>query len=104
MRGKSEDLEKIQKFIAEHGIPNVLRSDISKELTSKHFKQYCIENEIKHELKVLETPEQNGVAAKAKRTIVEMARCLLIQAQKLAKKLLVESYCNCLFFEKPCRH
>ena len=56
-RAQTEPLNKFQTFIAEHGFPNVLRSDNVKEFTSKHFKRYCIENKTKQDFRVPETPE-----------------------------------------------
>ena len=78
---KSEALEKFQEFIAEHGISKVLSSDNGIEFTSKHFIWYCIENRTEQEYIVPETPEQNGMAERANTTVVEMTRCLLLQAK-----------------------
>ena len=78
LRAKSEALEKFHEFKAEQGIPKVLRSDNGKEFTSKHFERYCLKK-TKQEVKV--PPERNGTAEKSNRTIVEMARCLLLQAK-----------------------
>ena len=81
MRAKSEALEKFQEFIAELGNPKVLRSHNGKKFTSKHFKRHCIEDKTKQIFTVPETTKQNGMAERANWTIVEIARCLLIQAK-----------------------
>ena len=41
------------------------------------FDQYCINHGIRHEKTVKKTPQQNGVAERMNRTILERARCLL---------------------------
>lgn len=81
LKHKSEVLSKFKEFVAQNGRPNIIRSDNGTEYTSKMFKDYCVENKIKQEFTVPETPEQNGVAERYNRTIVEMARSLLIEAQ-----------------------
>ena len=81
LRVKSEALEKFKEFVAEQGCPKTLRSDNGTEFTNKNFKNFCTENRIRQEFTVPETPEQNGMAERANRTIVEMARCLLLDAK-----------------------
>ena len=95
LRAKSEALEKFKNFVSERDCPKTLRSDKGTELTNKNFKNVCIENQIRQEFTVPEPPEQNGMAERAKRTLVEMARCLLL---KNAKNVIALSYCNWLFF------
>ena len=50
------------------------------EYTNKNFKNFCTNNKIKFEYTVPETPEQNGVAERYNRTVVETARSLLIES------------------------
>ena len=80
LRYKSEVLEMFKEYIAEHGVPQILRSDNGTEYTSKDFRRLCVENKIKQEFTVPETPEQNGLAERFNRTVVEMARCMLIES------------------------
>ena len=54
-----------------------LRSDNEGEYTSNEFKSYCSEKDIRHEKTVPGTPQQNGVAERMNRTIVEKIRCML---------------------------
>ncbi|GMF38623.1 unnamed protein product [Phytophthora fragariaefolia] len=54
-----------------------LRSDNGGEHTDKLFKAYLNHNGIKHEKPVPYTPQQNGLAERMNRTLVEMARCIL---------------------------
>ena len=56
---------------------------------AKQFKD-CRDSKIKQEFTVPETPQQNGVAERFNRTLVEMGRCLLIEA-KLPKSYWVRA-------------
>ena len=62
-----------------------LRSDYDVEYTSKEFEDYLKKNGIRHERTVPETPEQNGVAERMNRTLVETVRAMLSDS-KLSKK------------------
>ena len=90
MTHKSQVLDKFKEYVAENGTPRTLRSDNGAEYTSSKFKRFCRDSKIKQEFTVPETPQQNGVAERFNRTIVEMGRCLLIQA-KLPKKYWVRA-------------
>ena len=54
-----------------------LHTDNGGEYTAKDFEQYLNVNGILHQLTVRKTPEQNGVAERFNRTIVEMVRAML---------------------------
>ena len=56
---------------------NVLRSDNSREYKSEKFDQYLKSEGIRHELTVPKSPQQNGVAERLNRTLVEMTRSML---------------------------
>jgi hypothetical protein len=58
-----------------------LRSDNGTEYLCSEFESYLEKHGIKHEMTVAYTPEQNGVAERRNRTLVEMARCMMIQSQ-----------------------
>lgn len=47
------------------------------EFTSCEFNEYCKNNGIKRQLTTAYTPQQNGVAERKNRTIMNMVRCLL---------------------------
>ena len=51
-----------------------LRTDNGGEYTSTKFETYLKNEGIRHELTVPKTPEQNGVAERLNRTLVEMSR------------------------------
>lgn len=59
----------------------VLRTDGGGEYTSREFQDYLREQGIRHETTVPKTPEQNGVAERMNRTVVETARCMLAEAE-----------------------
>ncbi len=90
MSNKSQVLDKFKEYVAETGTPRRLRTDNGAEYTSKKFREFCRDSKIKQEFTVPETPQQNGVAERFNRTLVEMGRCLLIQA-KLPKKYWVRA-------------
>lgn len=57
-----------------------LRTDNGREYLSKDFNNFLKEEGIQRQLSVEYTPQQNGVAERANRTLVEMARCMMLQA------------------------
>lgn len=57
-----------------------LRTDNGKEYLSNDFKKFLEDEGIARQLSMEYTPQQNGVAERANRTIVEMARCMLQQS------------------------
>ena len=54
-----------------------LRTDRGGEFTSEKFNAFCRDNGIKRQLTAAYTPQQNGVAERRNRTIMNMVRCLL---------------------------
>ena len=60
--------------------PRTLRLNNGAEYTSRKLKEFCRDSKVKQQFTVPETAEQNGVAERFNCTLVEMERCLLIQA------------------------
>lgn len=58
----------------------ILRSDNGREYINKVFDHFLRENGIKRNLTADYTPQQNGVAERYNRTLVEMARCMLLHS------------------------
>jgi transposase InsO family protein len=90
-----EVLDRFQEFKAQ--IENLtgkkiktLRSDNGGEYTSKCFSDFCIEAGIKREYIVPYNPQQNGVAERKNRSIVEAAKAM-IHDQSLPMFLWVEA-------------
>ncbi|XP_039313806.1 uncharacterized protein LOC105196674 isoform X1 [Solenopsis invicta] len=63
----------------------ILRTDNGREYVNKEFEEYLKFKGIKHQLIVPYTPEQNGVAERTNRTIVEKARCMMQDADSNEK-------------------
>ncbi|GLT36973.1 hypothetical protein SLA2020_113170 [Shorea laevis] len=55
------------------------RSDNGNEYTSFEFDKFCEDASIAHQLTIPYTPQQNGVAERKNRNIMEMARCMLYE-------------------------
>lgn len=53
-----------------------IRTDNGTEYTSHKFENYLRNHGIQHELTVPYTPQQNGIAERMNRTIIEAARCM----------------------------
>ena len=57
-----------------------IQTDNGREYVNREFDEFLKKNGIAHRLTVTHTPQQNGIAERKNRTLVEMARCLLIQS------------------------
>lgn len=82
LRKKSEAIEKSIHFIEKmktqfNAKPKNFRSDRGGEYLSNKFQDYLSDNGIKFECTVGYAPEQNGVAERKNRTLVEAVRALL---------------------------
>ena len=62
---------------------NILRTDNGGEYVSTKFEDYLKSEGIRHECTVPKTPEQNGVAERMNRTLVETMHSMLIDAKLL---------------------
>jgi len=58
-----------------------LRTDRGGEFNSDNFNKFCSDNGIKRQLTAAYTPQQNGVAERRNRTIMNMVRCLLSEKE-----------------------
>lgn len=58
-----------------------LRTDQGGEFTSQNFNDFCAAHGIHRQLTASYTPQQNGVAERKNRTIMNMVRCMLISKQ-----------------------
>ncbi|GJZ98344.1 retrovirus-related pol polyprotein from transposon TNT 1-94, partial [Tanacetum coccineum] len=86
LRSKDEafDSFKIYKAEVENQLGKrikVLRSDRGGEYFTREFDTFCEENGIKHERTSPYTPQQNGLAERKNRTLVEMVNCMLNQSE-----------------------
>jgi len=67
-----------------------LRTDNGGEYISNTFKQYLLETGISHQLTVAYTPQQNGVAERMNRTLIDLVRSMLHSAD-IDKKFWAEA-------------
>ena len=95
MRHKSETFAKFKLWKTE--VENqtrrkikCLRSDNGTEYTDSKFQEFCEQHGIMRHFSVRRTPQQNGVAERLNRTIIEKARCLRLNAG-LAKNFWAEA-------------
>ena len=106
LKAKSECFEKFKEFKvlvekqAECDIKG-LRSDNGGEYTSNVFEMYLKLHGIVHQTSTPHTPQQNGVAERANRTLVEMARSML-HAQKLGLEFWAEAVTNAVYIRNRC--
>lgn len=85
IRSKDEVLEKLREFVKLmqnkfHKKPKVLRSDRGKEYVNKAVKDFLKKEGIEMQLTAPYSSQQNGVAERKNRYLIEMTRCLLIDA------------------------
>ena len=85
MKHKSEVLEKFKEFeataVGDCGSRiGTLRTDNGGEYMSAEFKVYLTSRQIRHQTTVPHTPEQNGVAERMNRTLLEKARSMAAHA------------------------
>nr|GEZ31582.1 retrovirus-related Pol polyprotein from transposon TNT 1-94 [Tanacetum cinerariifolium] len=73
-----------------------LRTDDGLEFCNREFKQLCIESGIARHLTVAGTPQQNGLAERMNRTLMDKVRCLLIQS-RLPKTFWEEATCTAVY-------
>ena len=76
----------------------ILRTDNGGEFTSNKFEEYLKSEGIHHEYTIPKTPEQNGVAERLNRTLVETVRSMLIDS-KLPHKFWAEAVYSRIFTE-----
>lgn len=85
IRNKFEALEKLEEYVEMaktqfNKKPKILRSDNGGEYTGKRVRAYLKRNGIIGQFTAPYTPQQNGVAERKNRYLVEMARCMLLDA------------------------
>ena len=79
----------------------VFRTDNGGEYTSNKFEDYLKAEGVRHERTVPKTPEQNGVAERLNRTLVETTRSLLIDS-KLPHKFWAEALATAAYIRNRC--
>lgn len=67
-----------------------LRTDNGLEFNEKEFNKFCADQGIARHCTCVDTPQQNGVAERMNRTLLERARCMLFSAG-LGKRFWAEA-------------
>ena len=80
LEAKSEVISSLKKFVLRVVTPKKLRQIKAKAFFSELFKMYCLYAGILQEKTIPETPQQKSLAERCNRTLLEMARCLLIDS------------------------
>ena len=80
LKAQSEALAGLKEFVLSLGTPKKQRQDNAKEFLLEQFNMYCLDAGILQAKTIPETPQQNGLAERCNRTLLEMARCLLIDS------------------------
>ena len=85
LKRKSEVEEKVKEYVkmvkTKFGrVPKKIRSDNGGEYSGKSLKDFLISEGIKQEFTAPYTPQQNGVAERKNRSLVEMTRCMLVDS------------------------
>ena len=95
MRNKDESFDMFKKYKTE--VENqkdkrikVLRSDRDGEYFPQEFTNYCEENGLIHQRSTPYTPQQNGLAERKNRTLVDILNAMIISA-RLSVNLLGEA-------------
>ncbi|KAM1484192.1 hypothetical protein EV2_037025 [Malus domestica] len=78
-----------------------VRSNRGGEYTSNAFQAYCKEQEIRHQLTTAYTPQQNGIAERKNRTIIDMARSML-KEKNLPKELWAKAVACSIYLLNRC--
>jgi transposase InsO family protein len=107
-KNKDGVLAKFQEFKAQ--VENlterkikVLRSDNGGEYTSKYFGNFCIEAGIKRDFTVPYNPQQNGVAERKNKTIIEATKAM-IHDQSLPMTLWAEACMTTVYVQNKSPH
>lgn len=85
LQNKGETFCKFKEYIALvdnqfQKLPQRLRCDNGGEYVSHEMRNFCKQKGIKLEYTIPRTPQQNGVAERYNRTVLDKARCLIFQA------------------------
>ena len=106
LKHKSEAFEKFREWKASVELETgrklkVFRSDNGGEFTSTEFESYLKREGIKHQLTIPKCPEQNGIAERMNRTLMEMVRSMLASS-KLPQKFWAEALSTAVYIRNRC--
>lgn len=106
MKLKSEALDKFKEY--KHQVENfhdkrikTLRSDNGREYRNTEFDEYLAKEGITRQLTIPRTPQQNGVAERYNRTLLDMTICLLLESG-ITKTLWADAACTASYITNRC--
>ena len=79
----------------------VLRSDNGGEYLSNEMQSFLSEHGIKHELTIAYTPQQNGVAERMNRTLLDLVRSML-HHKSISKRFWAEALATAVYIRNRC--
>ena len=104
LRQKGDTVEATEKFLADatpSGKIKRIRTDNGMEFLGQGFKSILRKNAIKHETSAPYSPHQNRKVERGWRTLFEMARCLLLEAN-LPKELWTYAVMTAVYIRNRC--
>ncbi|KAI5336087.1 hypothetical protein L3X38_026221 [Prunus dulcis] len=106
LRYKSEAFNVFKRFKATVELQSgymlrKLRSDKGGEYKSIEFNKFCEEMGMERQLTVAYSPQQNGVAERKNRTIVEMAKCMMFE-KKMPLEFWAEAVNTAVYILNRC--
>ena len=104
LKNKSDTVKATKKFLPDSspfGTVKRLRLDNGGEFVSGRFKTLLSDNKIKHETAAPYSPHQNGTAERHWRTLFEMGRCMLIEAN-LSKSMWLYAVMQTAYIRNRC--
>ncbi|KAM2369740.1 hypothetical protein ACFXTH_047137 [Malus domestica] len=78
-----------------------LRSDRGGEYTSLEFSRFCEDMGLERQLTVAYSPQQNGVAERKNKTVIEMTRTMMIE-KKIPLKFWAEAVNTAVYLQNRC--
>ncbi|XP_003381516.1 putative copia protein [Trichinella spiralis] len=103
LKTKDEAVDRIKDYVATLHTkfgrnPVTLRTDNGREYVNQRLRNFLGEKGIEHQFSAPYTPQQNGVAERKNRALVEMAKCMMTDA-KLPKRYWGEPVCTAAFLQ-----
>lgn len=97
LKSKSDVFTKLVEFkkLVENQLQKkikIFRSDNGTEYGNKNFAEFFVSCGIKHEKSAVYTPQQNGLAERMNRSLVEKVRCMLLDSN-MSKGFWAEALC-----------
>ncbi|KRY42280.1 Copia protein [Trichinella spiralis] len=103
LKTKDEAVDRIKDYVATLHTkfgrnPVTLRTDNGREYVNQRLRNFLGEKGIEHQFSAPYTPQQNGVAERKNRALVEMAKCMMTDA-KLPERFWGEVVCTAAFLQ-----